>query len=242
MGGAGMAAAAGSGGTAGAGAAEGCNPAFLAARKCAPQIEFQNDAADGDGAMFDAVMPDPVTTLGTIACQVCTILYRDPAEVTRNPSTIRLRVYDFDGVANAGGENINLSSRHVANYRDPDDALFEFIGVLLHEATHLYQFDGGSGALVEGMADFVRIRAGHHRMNRRGPGGAWTDPYTTSGFFFSWLAGPGGLQKDGRPEADPDIGWAINQAMRGDDFDPRVFEDRLGENVDALWQEYQNAL
>lgn len=216
--------------------------AFIAARKCNPKIEFQNDAADGDGAMFDKVIPDPVTLLEGIACQVCTTLYRDPAEVTRNPATIRLRVYDFEGVANAGGGNINLSSRHVANYRDPDDALFEFIGVLLHESTHLYQFDGGGGALVEGMADFVRIRAGHHRMNRRTRGGAWTDAYTTSGFFFSWLAGPGGLQSDGRAKADPDIGWAINRAMRGDSFDEQVFVERLGKDVDALWQEYQDAL
>jgi hypothetical protein len=79
-------------------------------------------------------------------------------------------------------------------------------------------------------------------MNRRGPGGAWTDPYTTSGFFFSWLAGPGALQKDGRPQADPDIGWAINAAMRGNDFDDQVFMRRLGKDVDALWQEYQDAL
>lgn len=233
---------AGRGGAAASGEAGSCNMAFIAAGKCDPQIQFRNDEADGDGAMFDQVMPDPEATLATIACRICTILYREPTEVTREPSMIRLRIYDFDGVANAGGGNINLSSRHVASYTEPKDALFEFIGVLIHEATHLYQFDGGDGALVEGMADFVRIRAGHHRMNRRTRGGAWTDPYTTSGFFFSWLAGPGGLQTDGYPQADPDIGWAINQAMSGNDFNQQVFQQRLGKNVDTLWQSYQDAL
>jgi len=91
------------------------------------------------------------------------------------------------------------------------------------------------------MADFVRIRAGHHRMNRRNVGGAWTDAYTTSGFFFSWLAGPGGLQTDGREPADPDIGWAINQQMDGN-WSEQVFMDRLDENVDTLWDEYQEAI
>ena len=216
--------------------------AFIAANKCNPEIQFRNDEADGDGAMFDTVIPDPVAAMKAIACQVCTILYREPAEITRNPSTIRLRIYDFEGVANAGGGNINFSSRHIANYRAPEDARFEFLGVLIHEATHLYQFDAGSGGLVEGMADFVRIRAGHHRMSRRVPGGAWTEPYTTSGFFFSWLAGPGGLQRDGRGRADRDIGWAINEAMRGSEFRESVFMERLGADVDTLWREYQDAL
>jgi hypothetical protein len=218
-----------------------CDPAFAAADKCNPEIEFQNDAADGDGAMFDQVIPDPVATLRDVVCRVCTILYRDPDEVTRGPETIRLRIYDFDGVANAGGGNINFSSRHIANYDDPEDALFEYVGVLIHETTHLYQYDDGGGALVEGMADFVRIRAGHHRMQRRNTGGAWTDPYTTSGFFFSWLAGPGGLQTDGREPADPDIGWAINQQMN-DNWSEQVFVDRLDEDVDTLWSEYQDAI
>ena len=224
-----------------AGAPEACNMAFINAGKCAPAIEFQNDEADGDGAMFDQVVPNPVEELAEIACQVCTILYRDPSEVTKEPDTIRLRIYDFDGVANAGGGNVNFSSRHIANYDEPEDARFEYLGVLIHEVTHLYQFDDGGGALVEGMADFVRIRAGHHRMDRRSEGGAWTDAYTTSGFFFSWLAGPGGLQTDGRVPADPDIGWAINQQMNGS-WDEQVFVDRVGTDVATLWQEYQDAI
>jgi hypothetical protein len=240
---AGDAGTAGSAGTGGSGGADpgGCNPAFASAGKCAPEVTFQNDEADGDGAMFDQVIPDPIATLKSVACRVCTILYRDPAEVTRNPSAIRLFIHDYDGVAQAGGGQIELSSRHVANYDQPDDALFEFMGVLLHETTHLYQMNRGSGALIEGMADFVRIRAGHHRMSRRNPGGAWTDAYTTSGFFFSWLAGPGGLQSDGRMPADPDIGWAINEQLR-DQWSDQVFVERLQQPVDVLWDEYQQAI
>ena len=172
------------------------------------------------------VIPDPIAAMKAVACQVCTILYRDPDEVKRNPASIRLHIYDFDGVANAGGDTISFSSRHIANYDEPEDARFEFLGVLIHETTHLYQYDDGGGGLVEGMADFVRIRAGHHRMNRRTRGGAWTDAYTTSGFFFSWLAGPGGLQKTAASPADPDIGWAINQRMDGN-WSEQVFMDRL---------------
>lgn len=90
-----------------------CNMAFIAAGKCDPEITFVNDEADGDGAMFDQVIPDPVAALSEIACQVCTILYRDPSEVTKQPDAIHLHIYDFDGVANAGGGNVNFSSRHI---------------------------------------------------------------------------------------------------------------------------------
>jgi len=225
-----------------AGPPSACNTAFIAADTCNPEIVFDNDEAAGDGAMFDQVIPDPIATMKDVICQICTTLYRDPSEVPRDPETVHLRIYDFDGVANAGGSDINFSSRHIANYDDPQDARFEYIGVLVHEATHLYQANNdGDGALIEGMADFVRIRAGHHRMDRRDVGGAWTDAYTTSGFFFSWLAGPGGLQTDGRVPSDPDIGWAINQQINGD-WSEQVFIDRLGVDVDTLWEEYQDAI
>ena len=165
--------------------------AFITANKCNPQITFDNDEADGDGAMFDEVIDDPIAAMKEIACQVCTILYRDPAEVKRNPASIRLHIYDFDGVANAGGGTISFSSRHIANYDEPEDARFEFLGVLIHETTHLYQHDDGGGGLVEGMADFVRIRAGHHRMNHRTRGGAWTERVHHVRLLLLVARGPG---------------------------------------------------
>jgi hypothetical protein len=223
-------------------AGDGCDPAYPAAGKCNPTVKFTNDLSAGDGKMFDQVIFDPDKTVKWVACRVCTILYRSPAEVTRNQTAINIHIYDFDGVANAGGSNLNISGRHLRNYTNPADALFEYTGVLVHEITHMYQNNKSSeGGMIEGMADFVRIRAGYHKMNRRSTGGAWTDAYTTGGFFFAWLAGPGGLQTDGRVPADPDIGWAINQKM-GTTWNRSVFVDRLGKTVDELWTEYQNAI
>jgi hypothetical protein len=225
-----------------AGGGDGCDPAYPAANKCNPSVNFTNDLSTGDGKMFDQVIADPAKTVKWVACRVCTILYRSPAEVTRNQTQINIHIYDFDGVANAGGSNLNISGRHLKNYTNPTDALFEYTGVLVHEITHMYQNNKSSeGGMIEGMADFVRIRAGYHKMNRRTAGGAWTDAYTTGGFFFSWLAGPGGLQTDGRVPADPDIGWAINQKI-GTTWNRSLFVDRLGKDVDTLWTEYQNAL
>ena len=205
---------------------------------CTPIVNYTNDEADGDGAEFDNVFPQGGdAAMQNAACTVCSILYRDPAEASEGPSTINLHIYDFDGIANAGGNTINISSRHIRNFQG-DAALLEFTGVLVHECVHLYQNDHGEGGMVEGMADFVRIRAGLYPPGRRRPGGNWYDAYTTGGFFFSWLAGPGLLYDDGFEPKDLDIGWAINQKM-GTTWDRQLFIDRLGLDVDALWDQYQ---
>jgi hypothetical protein len=94
------------------------------------------------------------------------------------------------------------------------------------------------------MADFVRIRVGLYEPGRRTRGGNWTDPYTTSGFFFSWLAGPGLYHKDGRNPHNTEIGYLINKTIgeSGPDAVPALLMKTFGESVDVLWQSYQAAL
>jgi len=199
---------------------------------CSPEITLQNDDPNGAGASFNEAVPDAEALMLEITTQLCEILYRSPDE-PRTPDSITLHVYSFDGVANAGGENINLSTRHLANY-DGAALVEEITGVLVHEATHLYQYNDGPGGLIEGVADYVRIEAGHHSLNRRNPGGNWDDGYTTTGFFISWL-----------DEQYPDFGYRLNLALSRDDnesWSEQVFEELTGKTVDTLWQEYQDAL
>jgi hypothetical protein len=199
---------------------------------CSPEITLQNDDPNGAGAPFDEAVPDAEALMLEITTELCEILYRSPDE-PRTPDSITLHVYSFDGVANAGGENINLSTRHLANY-DGAALLEEITGVLVHEATHLYQYNDGPGGLIEGIADYVRIEAGHHSLNRRNPGGNWDDGYTTTGFFISWL-----------DDHYPDFGYRLNLALSRDDneaWSEQVFEELTGKSVDTLWQEYQDDL
>ncbi|MCP4604599.1 MAG: hypothetical protein GY847_29435 [Proteobacteria bacterium] len=210
---------------------------------CKPTINFSNDAAYGDGASFDNAIPDAVAAMQDACCTVCSILYREASEAAHGPSVLNLSVYDFDGVAHAMAGNpatINISSRHTRNYSG-DAAVLEFTGVMVHEGVHLYQNYSGEGGMGEGMADFVRIRAGHYQPGRRGKGGNWSDAYTTGGFFFSWLAGPGLLHDDGYDPPDPDIGWAINKKM-GEGWSRQLFIDRIGVDVDTLWSQYQSEI
>ncbi len=212
---------------AGAGGAGGGSAAFDTA--CAPRITVTNEDPTGAGAGFASSVPNPEPFITDLTKTICRILYRNADEPSL-PSAINLRVYDFDGVANAGGMQINLSTRHLANYRGA--ALTEEItGVLVHEATHLYQYNDGPGGLIEGIADYVRIEAGHHSPDRRRPGGNWDDGYTTTGFFLSWL-----------DDQYPDFGYELNLTLTREDnegWSEDAFEELTGKTVDTLWQEYQ---
>jgi hypothetical protein len=205
---------------------------------CWPTVNFTNETANGDGAEFNKQIPDAERAMQEAQCAVCSILYRDPSEVNA-PSSMTFRIYDFDGVAHASGTTIEFSSRHIVKFTG-EQALLEYTGVMVHESVHLLQNFGGEGGMVEGMADFVRVRAGFYEDGRRRPGGNWSDPYTTGGFFFSWLSGPGILYDDGYEPKDLDIGWAINQKMGS--WNKSLFEERFGKTVETLWDEYQDAI
>ncbi len=241
----------GSGGSAGSGGSGGmpdttnpmdCLPAFQ--EVCGPEIDFQN-LDPGNSANFDAVITDVPTTMKWAACTSCSIMYRTADEVPRTHETIHFIVDNHDGVAYATGSEIHLSTNHIKNYGDADEAFIEFRGVMVHEVSHLYQENGGSsdGALIEGMADFVRIRAGLYNPGRRGQGGNWDGAYTTSGFFFSWLAGPCEYHDDGHPQYDREIGYRINQLMPdGKAAIQEEIETTFGTDIDTLWTQYQDAI
>jgi hypothetical protein len=217
-----------------------CLPLFMEA--CTPDIKFTNQEPEGRGSMFARVIPDPVAAMQDAACTVCSILFRSPDEIPRDKrhSVLNLTVLDHTAVASAGGNSIRIDVKHIARFQDPAKALVEFRGILVHETTHLYQ-NYGNGGLGEGMADFVRIRVGLYEPGRRRPGGSWTDPYTTSGFFFSWLAGPGIYHDDGRDPHDIDIGYKINKRIGegGPSAIPALFMETFGKDVESLWDEYQ---
>jgi hypothetical protein len=239
---AGSAGSAGSGGSPDTTNPMDCLPAFQ--EVCGPEINFDNQDP-GNSGNFDAVIPDVETTMKWAACTVCSIMYRTPDEVPRTHDTINFVIDNHDGVAYAGGNEIHLSTNHIMNYGNPDSALVEFRGVMVHETAHLYQVNGGSsdGALIEGVADFVRIRVGLYGDGRRGQGGSWDDAYTTSGFFFSWLAGPCNYHEDHHPQNDLDIGYRINAVInQGKSAVQSEIETTFGTDIDSLWNQYQDAI
>jgi hypothetical protein len=216
-----------------------CLPAFETV--CKPTINFENQDP-GNSGNFDAVIQDVQAEMQDAICTMCSILYRTPEDMPRTHDTVNFIIDNHDGVAYAGGNSIHLSTGHIQNYGDPESAYTEFKGVMVHEATHLYQVNGGNsdGALIEGVADFVRVRAGYYGPGRCGGGDNWDGAYTTSGCFFSWLAGPCEYHEQFHPQNDLDIGYRINLIINeGKAAVQEEIESSFGVPVNTLWTDYK---
>ena len=67
-------------------------------------------------------------------------------------------------MAFTSGNGIHLSAQYVSGYSG--DVRTEVTRVLYHEVAHVWQWDGqgqANGGLIEGVADFVRLKAGYAR-------------------------------------------------------------------------------
>ena len=78
------------------------------------------------------------------------------------------------------------------------------------------------------------------RLRRRG--GSWMDGYTTTACFFSWLTGPSVYHTQHRADSDLNLGYELNKVLGegGADAVPGFLQEKFGENVDTLWQQYQD--
>jgi basic secretory peptidase family protein len=214
------------------------DPALAAA--CAPEIEYVNSSADGNGALFDEHVSDVQAYFAARSLEVCRVLYHQASEVPSRP-TLKFVVEEMDGVAYTacGGDTcdeMHFSSSYMRDYADGGgDIGAEIDGVVVHELAHVFQLWDAPGWLIEGEADFVRYRAGYIPESNRHPGGNYDDAYQTTAFFLDYvdLTYP------------PDFGWKLNQSMdHHDDTDwtEAVFVDLTGKSVTDLWDEYQASL
>jgi hypothetical protein len=182
------------------------------------------------GMRFDTAVPDPQATMQQHARTICRFIFRKPEDV-RKVTASSLVIDQHGGVAQAGGGRIQFDANYIGGIGGNAAAIaFEINGVLVHESTHLWQYNNGGGALVEAMADYVRFRSGFDKLSRRRPGGNWTDPYTTGGFFIAWV----------EDKYDKDWGYKVNMGMRTQGFSyPNFIMQTFGKTADALWAEYQ---
>ena len=113
----------------------------------------------------------------------------------------------------------------------------EIQGVLVHEMVHCWQWNGlGTcpGGLIEGIADFVRLKAGLSPPHwKKEAGGEWDAGYQHTGYFLEWIEesfGEGSVRK-------------INATLQNKKYVEEEFWQRLFQkNVADLWAEYSNTL
>ncbi|KAJ5247491.1 hypothetical protein N7468_002474 [Penicillium chermesinum] len=194
--------------------------------------------------------------------------YFHPSIPPTRSVTIILR--DFDGVAYTTGTDIDNDHKeiHVSlkylhsldiHKSRTSDPVREITGFLTHELVHCYQHtapvDDGSGktipqppgGLIEGIADFVRLKAGLQATHWKKPQSSeqraakWDAGYQNTAFFLAWIedvwVGKGA------------IGMLNDRLLRtgyigeGDDKDldsgePGFWVGLFGIGVDDLWDEY----
>jgi hypothetical protein len=158
----------------------------------------------------------------------------------KNIATVTLIVEDIGGVAFTLGDTIHLSAAYVQGYKPGDSVALrrEITGVLYHESAHVWQ-NGNKGSgiyfggVVEGIADWVRLRSGFAAAHwTRQRGGNWWDGYERTAFFLDWI------QRNRKKNFVNLLNRKMGQAQWSNDF----FRQIVGKSVDQLWGEYQNSI
>lgn len=221
-----------------------------------PLLRFHNDDLDNPGCVvFTDVFASPKDALHLAIQKVLSHLY--PSHYSSDDGRAddagrpwqEVRSITWTVVPNGPGLAATSGSRIDDAHKTIEfDAIYpqavsdsprlhdELMGVLVHEMVHCWQHNGhgaGPGGLIEGVADFVRLRAGYappHWKKRRSS--RWDAGYETTGFFLDHIEttrGSGSVER-------------INMALRQRYEETEFWQDLFGKNVEDLWREYQDTL
>ncbi|XP_021296886.1 uncharacterized protein LOC110426108 [Herrania umbratica] len=152
-----------------------------------------------------------------------------PAE-RKNVKQVSLFIDVMDGVAYESDNEIHLSANYIGNYSR--DVKREFTGILVHETAHVWQWNGNGqtpGGLIEGIADFIRLKAGYAPPHwvTAGQGDKWDQGYDITAWFLNYCdsLSRGFVAK-------------LNRKMKSS-YSSDYFVELLGKNVDKLWSDYK---
>ncbi|GAA5986820.1 hypothetical protein JCM10908_000911 [Rhodotorula pacifica] len=218
---------------------EGCQAFFEHIRRPARLL---GEAVD---AVLDALYPETLAADTTSA---------SGAEVIIPPiRCITLYLRAFDGVAytcssdlDPAHKEIHLSASYLAGVAQrsastPAHIGLEIRGVVTHEMVHVFQHNGKGtvpGGLIEGVADWVRDKAGlsapHWRKTRPDDCDKWDQGYEKTGFFLSWLS-----ERVKNPLLIPQM----NLAMLHKEWEGGAVLKQLlgGADVERLFEEYRDS-
>ncbi|KAI0095217.1 plant basic secretory protein [Irpex rosettiformis] len=203
-----------------------------------PKLTIRCDDLAHPGAQLFFQHINPCEALREAVLAVYCWLYT-PQTVPRNVEKILLVLRPMDGVAHTFGSDIykeiHFSLDHIRN--SSARAKDEIHGVIVHEMVHCFQHDGAKhgghcpGGLVEGVADWVRLRAGYAPPHwREGYGGTWDAGYEATGYFLDWLEERYGYG----------VVKELNDILGKRAYGEEVFRDLTGRKVKKLWKLYRD--
>ncbi|KAI1821947.1 BSP-domain-containing protein [Xylaria intraflava] len=207
-----------------------------------------NDLTDVGSSLFLASVI-PSTLFPSAVSQVQRALYVLPDFPGFRIPTVRsvtLIVRPMEGVAYTEGHDldpeqhkeIHLSSSYIVKV-SPDRRSREIEGVLVHELVHCFQYNGqghAPGGLIEGIADWVRLRADlapPHWRQDEGLKGKWDAGYQHTAYFLQYLEdrfGEGTVRR-------------LNEGLRVSKYEEKLFWTTIiGRPVEQLWEDYKKQM
>ncbi|KAF8017217.1 hypothetical protein BT93_H2416 [Corymbia citriodora subsp. variegata] len=143
---------------------------------------------------------------------------------------VSLFIENMEGIAYESNDEIHVSATYLGGFSG--NVKREFVGVVLHEMVHVWRWNGDGqapGGLIEGIADFVRLRSRFVPDHWVGPGQGdrWDQGYDITARFLDYCDG---LRNGFVAE--------LNKKMRTG-YSDNYFVDLLDKSVDQLWMDYK---
>ncbi|KAL1969367.1 hypothetical protein VTN77DRAFT_9560 [Rasamsonia byssochlamydoides] len=222
---------------------------------------------------FLSLLPNVESVLETALAAIIEHLYTSPYLVTRAPlspftptvpptRSVTLVLRDFNGVAYTTGTELDDEHKEIrfslsyihSTCKGNANPVKELTGVLTHELVHCYQHTAPTGTtnapqppggLIEGIADFVRLKADLVPPHWKRPSSAkeraarWDQGYQHTAFFLAWLEdvrigrGAIGLLNDRLLR----MGYTGGEEEK-DKQETSFWKGLFGADVLELWEEY----
>jgi Peptidase of plants and bacteria len=159
-----------------------------------PEIKVAFTCTDKEARDVEDLLKSWLDTVSDISKTLLPILYEYPADVPK-VTHIHIFIDVMPGVAHTTGsetkKEIHLSSAYFRSHGG--DKVRELMGVLWHEMTHVWQHSGLNhsmdGGLIEGIADYVRLKSGYipAHWNSAKLSDRWNAGYESTAFFLDWV-------------------------------------------------------
>ncbi|KAF6983580.1 hypothetical protein CFC21_001742 [Triticum aestivum] len=210
---------------------------FLALAAMAGAVTFDAtntvpDSAGGQRFDQDVGVDYAKQVLSEASSFIWTTFNQPNPEDRRDYDSVTLAVVDnIEPVAQTSGNAIQLRAQYVAGF-DEGDVKKEVKGVLYHEATHVWQWNGqgrANGGLIEGIADYVRLKADLAPTHWRpqGSGDRWDEGYDVTAKFLDYC-----------DSLKAGFVAEMNSKLK-DGYSDDYFVQILGKSVDQLWNDYK---
>ena len=215
-----------------------------------PKLHFAIHDVSHPGVQIFFDNANPTTIISSAISSVLSILYPTANEKHACPPppvrSIKLILKPMDGVAYTTSNELDDEHKEIHFSLDyiskispasPERRKDEILGVLVHEMVHVWQYNGkgtAPGGLIEGMADYVRLKEklGPPHWRKRSDCD-WDAGYERTAYFFDWLEDEFGCRKVRE----------INERLRDHEYSEEEFwKGIFGVNVDELWKRYSKGL